>query len=211
MEDKLNLLIANGVSPRGVIYVGANDGEEFVQCKELGITNLIAFEPLTAPFERLREIHPDVLAIKMALGSKHAFQPMEVTENDKASSFLSRIDVEDWKSHEVFKDWNMGQWPIVGYEKAEIVRFDEYMDGTYNPTDFNLLFMDVQGMELEALKGFGKFLHYFDGICVELSLNPVYKGEASGNEVSNWLADKGFARISDIQKHDDVLFVRTKI
>lgn len=208
MEDKLNQF-THYTLIKGVIYVGANDGEEFVQCKQRGISNLLGFEPLTAAYLRLISNHPDVPSYNVALGSANSTQTIEITQNDKASSLLQRIPVEDWRTHEVFKDWNMGQWPIVGEEQVDVVRFDEFAkEHEIDVSDYNLLFMDVQGMELDALVGFGDYLDNFDGICVELSETPVYVGEASASEVVALLKDRGFERISDVQKHDDVLFVR---
>lgn len=209
MEDKLQHFATRGINIRGVIYVGSNDGEEFVQCKAHGITNLIAFEPLSAPFDRLVQAHPDVLAFQVGLGNETAKVAMDVTQNDKASSALKRVDVEDWTQHEVFKDWNMGQWPIVGSEAVEIVRYEDFIKNQrFNPEDYNLLCMDVQGMELDALMGFGDYLDFFDALSVELSEKPVYVGEASAREVIEYLAAHGFRQDTPVSKHDDVLFVK---
>lgn len=196
--------------PKGVIHVGANDGEEFVYYKNMGVTNLVGFEPLAAPLEKFEKAHPDVLKFQLGWGAVNQQMTIEVTENDKASSTLKRIDVDDWTKHEVFKDWNMGQWPIVGKEQIQIVRYEQFMADfkPYDPADYNFLNMDVQGMEYDALVGMGDQLNYFDALVVECSEKPVFVGEHSAEEVSDWLAGQGFERVTRIMLHGDILFLR---
>jgi FkbM family methyltransferase len=192
--------------PRGVIHVGANDGEEFTYYKSMGITKLVGFEPLKDAFDRFEAAHPDVMKFQLGWGNERAKVTIEVTENDKASSVLKRVDVEDWTKHPVFKDWNMGQWPIVGTEEITIIRYADW-EGI-NDADYNFLNMDIQGMELAALKGMGRQLENFDALVIECSESPVFKGEASGQEVSDWLDARGFERVTPIKPHNDVLFLR---
>lgn len=195
--------------PRGVIHVGANDGEEFVYYKSMGVQNLMGFEPLRAPYERFGEAHPDVLKYMVGWGAEDAKMTIEVTENDKASSTLPRIEVDNWEEHEVFKDWNMGQWPIVGTEEIQIVRFDNWVE--YSKIDlnnYNFINMDIQGMELDGLKGMGDTLDYFDALVIECSEKPVFVGEHSAAEVSAWLAERGFEQVTRTMLHGDILFLR---
>lgn len=195
--------------PKGVIHVGANDGEEFVYYKSMGVQNLMGFEPLRAPYERFGETHPDVLKYMVGWGAEDAKMTIEVTENDKASSTLPRIEVDNWEEHEVFKDWNMGQWPIVGTEEIQIVRFDNWVE--YSKIDlnnYNFINMDIQGMELDGLKGMGDTLDYFDALVIECSEKPVFVGEHSAAEVSAWLAERGFEQVTRTMLHGDILFLR---
>lgn len=196
--------------PRGVIHIGANDGEEFVYYKSMGIKNLCGFEPLKAPYEKFEAAHPDVLKFQIGWGNENKQMRIEVTENDKASSTLPRIEVEDWTQHPVFKDWNMGQWPIVGEEMIQVMRYEQFMADfePYDPADYNFLNMDVQGMELDALKGMGKQLDNFDALVVECSETPVFIGEHSAAEVSAWLNEQGFEQVTAIGLHSDILFLR---
>jgi FkbM family methyltransferase len=195
--------------PRGVIHVGANDGEEFVYYKSMGIENLCGFEPLKKPFRVFQQDHPDVLKFQLGWGLAGGKYGINVTENDKASSILKTVPTDNWEEHPVFKDWNMGQWPVVGREIIEVVKYADFMKGEpYNPEDYNFLNMDIQGMELEALKGMGKQLDYFDALVIECSEQPVYVGEASAHEVEDYLTSQGFVRCSPVKLHNDILFLR---
>lgn len=197
--------------PKGVIHVGANDGEEFVYYKSMGIKNLCGFEPLKKPFKQFQIDHPDVLKFQLGWGAASGRYGINVTENDKASSILSVVDIEgDWREHPVFKDWNMGQWPVVGKEIIEVVEYGKWMkkEQPYNPEDYNFLNMDIQGMELIALRGMGKQLDYFDALVIECSEEPVYVGEEPATEVVDWLKGKGFIQASPLKLHGDILFLR---
>lgn len=74
----------------------------------------------------------------------------------------------------------------------------------------SLLVIDVQGHELEVLKGAGiHLLEAVDIIQVEVSVNPIYEG-ASYSEVEKFLNVSGFNRISaHADDHGDVVFARS--
>lgn len=197
-------------APRGVIHVGANDGEEFTYYAAMGIKNLVGFEPLHTPFKKFQKDYPDVLKFEVGWGNENAKCEINVTENDKASSLLMTVPTDDWTTHPVFKDWNMGQWPIVGKDIIEIVKYEDWWlkNQPYDNWDYNFLNMDVQGVELEALEGMGAQLDFFDAVVLELSAEPVYVGEAPAQEVSDWMEARGFERVSPIRPHNDTLFLR---
>ena len=103
----------------------------------------------------------------------------------------------------------MGQWPVVRQDTVRIVRYEDFMkDEPYNPQDYNFLNMDVQGMELAALKGMGDQLDYFDVLVIECSDAPVYQGEAPASEIIEWLNARGFDQMTPTKLHNDILFVR---
>ena len=77
--------------------------------------------------------------------------------------------------------------------------------------DYNCLVVDVQGMELQVLKGFGPHLDGMDCLNIECSEVPIYGGEAPASEVVAWLGERGFEAISPIEPHNDVLFVKNGV
>ena len=198
------------LKPRGIIHVGANDGEEFAYYQSLGVKNLIGFEPLKKPFREFSKQYPEVIKYQLGWGKVSGKYGINITENDKASSILKTVPTDDWTTHPVFKDWNMGQWPVVGREIVEVINYDEWMDKNqhYEPEDYNCLVMDVQGFELEALRGAEKQLAYFDTLIVECSETPVYEGEPPASEIVSWLSNKGFYQATPIIAHGDILFRR---
>lgn len=193
----------------GLIHVGANDGYEFKYYKEKGIPNLVGFEPLIQAFVRFHNEEPDILKFHVGWGDVNELKTINVFENDKSSSVLPTIEVEDPEKHEVFKDWNIGQMIPAGQDTIQLMRYEDFMRSKpYNPEDFDVLVIDIQGYELKALQGMGSQLDYFDLLVVECSAVPVYVGEPSAQEVIDWLDKKGFDAMTPPGPHTDILFIR---
>lgn len=75
----------------------------------------------------------------------------------------------------------------------------------------SLLVLDVQGHELAVLKGSSASLTYaFALICVEVSMESVYVGGASGDDVIRWLSNCGFQPVTSVPSlHGDLLMERS--
>ena len=75
----------------------------------------------------------------------------------------------------------------------------------------DLVWMDVQGAELSVLQGFGDRLWDVSAIYVELSLRPIYTGQALAADVVRFLSSSGFRWHSVTRTGEwqfDALFVR---
>jgi hypothetical protein len=59
--------------------------------------------------------------------------------------------------------------------------------------DYDYMKFDIQGSELQALKGFGELLDSIDCIEVESHFIPMYKGEKVFEELRSFLSSQGFA------------------
>lgn len=55
-----------------------------------------------------------------------------------------------------------------------------------------MLKLDVQGFELEALRGCESLLHCFPFVYAECSFMELYEGQALAHEVIAWLRERGF-------------------
>ena len=206
MKVKISHFTDKGHKINGVIHVGANDGEEIPGYKELGIENIICFEPLSTAYALLRNSYPNVFSFKLALGETDEDATLYISAGDGKGSSLLETNMEH---PEVQKNWNHGQADIVGEQKVKVRRFDTWAkDAPVNLDDYDCLVLDTQGNELEVLKGMGEHLSGFKYLSVELSEIPVYFGEHPAAEVCEWLDTQGFNRDSPIQTHDDVFFIR---
>lgn len=204
---------------KGLVHVGANDGEEVAHYLENGIKNIALFEPLDAPYQKALDWEnsakagENIRVFPFGWAEKNQSYVMHITENDKASSVLELVPHGDPAEHPVLKDWNMGQLPVVGEANVLMVRYDDFVKNSviepaYDPELYDCLVMDVQGMELQALKGMGSELDRFKYLIIELSEEPVYLGEAAAIDVCEWLCRKGFEKKTDILPHDNVLFIK---
>ena len=66
--------------------------------------------------------------------------------------------------------------------------------------------IDVQGYELEVLKGSEKLLENFDYLYIECSFIELYKGQPLYTEIIKWLKSKNFSYV----KKFNSLFDRNK-
>lgn len=206
---KVTHFTMQGYVIRGVIHAGANDFEEAYSYKQLGIKNILGFEPLPSAVKKCRSDHPDIDVIEMALGGKNGKAELLVTKGDgKGSSIFEPI----LESEEVKKNW-IDNGIIVGKRKIGVIRLDTFFEKSQDHyiEDYDCLVLDVQGVEWEVLHGCGELLKQFKFLSIELSETPVYKGEHSAQKVIDYLVTQGFTQDSPIQSHNDVFFVRSDI
>src|SRR3974390_3772515 len=92
---KIGHFTRKGGKIRGVIHVGANDGEEIPYYLALGAERVLAFEPNLDAWEKCYKQHANgvVTVLPIALGMKVGQAPLNVTLGDgKGSSFLAEKD-----------------------------------------------------------------------------------------------------------------------
>ena len=63
------------------------------------------------------------------------------------------------------------------------------------PEDFNFMNIDVQGYELEVMKGASKFLPHIQFIYCEVNRAEVYEGCPRIEELDEYLGTYGFERV----------------
>lgn len=172
----------------GIIHIGAHHGEEYVAYATLGIFDVIFFEPDKAAFEVLKKnVGQEAICINKALGSVTSKQKYWLASNDGASTSLLRP-----KQH-------LQHHPDVHFQESadefEIIRLDDFwLNSVVNRLDYNMINMDIQGYELEALKGAEKTLLGIDYILTEVNRAEVYEGCAQVEQLDEFLAKYGFDR-----------------
>lgn len=68
-------------------------------------------------------------------------------------------------------------------------------DNSLNINDYNFLNIDLQGVELKALRGLDKYLHYIDYIYTEVNSGNVYEGNDLITDIDEYLKEFGFERV----------------
>lgn len=211
-RNKLSHFTVQGFDLQGVVQAGANDGEEVENFIRMGIEHIIAFEPLTGPFELLKRYNPPAQLFRLGLHNKRGPATLLATDGDgKGGSLFKTIEAHQ----EVQANWPVPA-ELVRTEKIELIRFDEWVEEYANNlfidlSNYDTLQLDTQGNEMEILEGMGDYLQGFKYLCIELSADPVYVGETPGAELSDWLDQRGFLRDSPITAHNDTFFIRKDI
>jgi len=176
------------VRPRTVLHVGAHSGEELDSYESLGWGDGGVFwieaqsDKADGLGSRLRELDLSVRhTVIQALVWNRDNERMnfKITNNGESSSLL------DMGSH-------ASSYPDV-HVTHEVELVTTTLDSLL-PSErrFDLVVLDIQGAELQALQGFSKHLENVSWILSEINTGPVYQDCATWSEVNDYLAAYGF-------------------
>jgi hypothetical protein len=79
-------------------------------------------------------------------------------------------------------------------------------------TNFDFLTLDIQGAELEALKGMGRLISKVRWIFTEVNRREMYSGIPLVSDLDTFLSERGFSRVVTLWNPagwGDALYVRT--
>jgi FkbM family methyltransferase len=173
--------------PQTFIDVGANVGDFSAAARFLyPEAQIHAFEPNPAHIAALQgRFHGDARATihACALASRDELRDLHVTGADTLASLLS--PAADLAAH-------FG--PAAARASTLRVptrRLDATLSIDQLPSP-RLLKIDVQGAELEVLRGAGAMLSGFDAVKLEISFETYYAGQAQFSEVISLMTEHGF-------------------
>jgi FkbM family methyltransferase len=181
-QELKDYMTKHGVKISGVIHVGAHFGQENSTYVELGINKRIFFEPLETNFINLQSyVDKEAILIKKALGNEKKLIEMFVENNNNkmSSSILEPL-------------LHKTQFPNIVFETTETVEMDRLDDMDLDLTDINMMNIDVQGYELEVLKGSVNTLKQIDYIILEINSVELYKNCPMFDDINNFLIGHGF-------------------
>jgi FkbM family methyltransferase len=191
----------------GVVHVGGHSGEEVDGYLDEGRSPIVLFEPQMLPHKH--RVSSDVIWVQAALGDESGIANLRVPHHltaaegmdTQSASLLGLI-----QERAVANGWV--PTPCTTLPVA-VMRFDQWaMENGFKRASSTLLKIDVQGMELQVLRGFGGYLTTFDEIVVECSCPALYWGSYCAHDVEHELFSRGFLRQSQILRHGDVRFTR---
>jgi FkbM family methyltransferase len=178
--------LLSALNPATVVDIGANVGQFSLLLRGLfPSASIFAFEPLARPatkYRRLFQGEAHIHFFQTAIAPNRGRQLMHVSAHDDSSSLLP-ISLNQVEFAPGTQE--------AGLEEVILGPLDQFVkDG--NIVRPALLKLDVQGFELEALKGCESLLHRFDHIYVEVSFLPLYEGQVLAAELIEWLAARDF-------------------
>ncbi len=164
----------------GVLQVGAHRGEE-----------VAAFAMLEIPIQLYIEPHPEAFAalearceefgsgairtVHAAVGARNEERTLHVGSDSAASSLLPL---------------RAGYALDMRQTRVSVTTLDDLArQGAFDPTDYNLLFVDAEGSELEVLRGAVDVLRHIDVICIGVFYEPVYDGAPMPDEIRSFLLE----------------------
>jgi FkbM family methyltransferase len=184
--DSLELLeLVRPFSPRVIYDIGANIGTWTVLAKSLfPAAEVHSFEPLNQlkeEFSRRTRRLSGVNRHGVALGSAVAMMPMKLADFVDASSLLemTRAQVEHYAVQR------------AGETMVQVETLDHYCHQQRLPRP-DLIKLDIQGYEVEALRGAAECLQSAQAIVTEVSFIEFYEKQCLFHDVVQFLATKGF-------------------
>lgn len=207
---KINHFTQKGYDIKGVMHVGTHNGYEIEHYLNMGIDNVLGFEPFYEAFSQCMQKYKQAVLegklklFNIGLGSKiNNMVKLNITEGDGQGSTFLTLKPEIPQSKPYFQR-------VVNEQMASITTFAFFLEHRKNVdiSKYDCLVIDAQGMELEVLIGMGKYLDGFKYLNIECSKEPIYEGEAPALQISSWLFDQGFIRDSEIEEHNDIFFIK---
>ncbi len=177
MESGLQQLRLNGFAPKVVLDIGAYQGEWTVLCKSIWPScSVLMLEAAPARMAKLRELAASLAGVgaRQALLGPTPRPSVPFYEQESASSVLP----ESAKTGQPSTDLSM-----------------QTLDEAVSDTEFaapDFVKVDVQGYELEVLKGGRKALQSAEAALLEVNLLEIYEGAPLLHEALCFMASEGF-------------------
>jgi len=189
---------------RGVLHIGAHYGQEASFYADLGASVIWVEaipEKYTVLCKKLSEF-PNQKAMCALLGSTNKNKiKFYISSNDGASS-----SIYSFGDNTQFKNLEMVSSVFLKMKR---------LDSCFSIKDISAYphwVIDVQGAELEVLKGAGGLLRYCHSLEIEVTSRNLYLGGANAQEVINFLKLNGFMALQEhkIGSHEDLFFIRVR-
>jgi FkbM family methyltransferase len=182
----IRLIQREGISL--VLDVGANAGQFANHLRHMGYRGrIVSFEPVAdAHRELLKTAAGDdswTVAPPIALGA----QGGEISINVAVYSGLSSA-LPPSSSHVQAYAPSV----TIATEVVPCHRLDTVAEQYLRPGDRALLKVDVQGFEKQVLQGAESLLQELRGVYIEVSLQPLYEGQALAPDILDYLDRRGF-------------------
>lgn len=194
---------------KNLLFIGANDMQE-INYYVNNYKNGLFIEAIDYTYERLKKnlsntiiYNTNYIAINDLVSSKKNIEYIfNIFNNSEGSSSIYEPNIEKW------------EWPdVIIKEKKKLISNtieDILKKNNWEEYIYDVV-LDVQGAELEVLKGFGiNNLKNIKTLTVEISSEKFYIGGVLFNELNDYLINNNFILYSNpISSHCDVIYTST--
>lgn len=193
------------INPIGVLHVGAHNAEESEDYRTFQWGKVFWIEAQEDLVNSIRKrLDPEVnTVIQATVWSESGVEMVfNVASNTQSSSLLN------FGSHEL-------DYPDITVTSSLKVTTETLESVIPSGAKFDFINLDIQGVELEALKGLGKYFDQINWIYTEVNKEDVYRDCSKVKDIDEYLEGKGFKRIATRwirgQGWGDALYVRKSI
>jgi FkbM family methyltransferase len=175
--------------PKGILHIGAHELEEMESYLSLGVNNIIWVEGNQDLVDKnsFRISGTDQILISSVVYSEDDLDmDFNITNNMQSSSLL------EFDKHRNYH-------PSVSVEKkirVKTSRVDTILEKNKIVKDsFDFVNLDIQGVEMKALLGFGKYMDQVKYIYTEINTGSVYKNNDLLEDLDKFLQNLMFKRV----------------
>ena len=190
-----------------VIDIGSNKGQFSILSRYyFPKAKIYSFEPQNHILSIQKKnflYDKNIKFFQMGLGNEKCNKKFYVTNREDSSSFLEP------------KNKHINTYKVKNFKNIKINKLQNIIKKNKFKKKV-LVKLDVQGFELEVLKGAKKLLQSIDYIITEISYQNIYKNQVTGGDLNIFLRKNNFVKVKNINItkfgkklfQSDALFVR---
>jgi FkbM family methyltransferase len=191
------------INLKGILHVGAHNCEEIRDYEVFLPRNKILWiDALKKNVDYCKNIYPGVLIEQAVVSDKYEKVKFNISNHTISSSIFELGLHKNYYPHIHYVD--------SFYADTKLLKDIIYK---YN-IHYNFLNLDIQGAELNALKGMENYLHKVEYIYTEVNCDYVYKDCPLIDEIDEYLKKFGFDRVETIWqagcKWGDALYINRR-
>ena len=172
----------------GILHIGAHECEELKDYINIGIPfdNIFWVEAMPDKVNLMKQMYPNINILNSVIDIEDDNTvDFYITNNGQSSSILELGTHSTHHPH------------VTVSKKISLTtsRLDTTIDKNNIPiNNINFINLDIQGVELRALKSMEKYLHNIKYIYTEVNTEYVYKNCNLMDEIDSYLSKFGFQR-----------------
>lgn len=178
-----------GIIPNGILHVGACQMEELQDYQDLSIKNVIWVEanPRLVLENKQKAYDSGHILLEGLIYDEDDLEvDFNLTNNLQSSSILSFGKHSEYHPH-VY---------VENVIKSKTITLKSLLESNDISLDFfDFVNIDIQGVELRALKGMGGYLKNVSYVYTEVNIGDVYSGNDTINQIDEYLGSMGFVRV----------------
>jgi FkbM family methyltransferase len=169
----------------GILHIGAHECEELADYeKYIGRDKILWIDALADKVKLNKTRFSNILIEEATISDKEEMVTFHRSNNGQSSSILELGLHKHFHPHV----WYVGSFEVKTTLMSSII--DKYTN-----IPFNFINLDIQGVELKALKSMEDTLPSIDYIYTEVNSDYVYEGCALIGEIDDYLGKFGFLRM----------------